>query len=98
MGPVLLLDVAAVVLVPGTGTGERDLVRFAVIEQVSVDELGPVEFLTVVNVFLGVHDGVGAGDVSERCTTPLLTRSSLLFAMWARDIDRRASRTSAGIL
>lgn len=57
-----------------------------------------VEFLTVVNVFLGVHDGVGAGDVSERCTTPLLTRSSLLFAMWARDIDRRASRTSAGIL
>ena len=96
--PVLLLHMGTIVRVPRPGPRERDLVLFAELEQRVIYELAAIEFLTVVNVFLGVHDGVGAGDVSERCTTPLLTRSSLLFAMWARDIDRRASRTSAGIL
>lgn len=39
VGPVLLLDVGTVVLVPGPAPSEGDLVGDAVVEQVSVDEL-----------------------------------------------------------
>ena len=60
-------------------------------------ELGPVEFLTVVKSCGGVHAGVGAGGVSERLATPLLSRSSLLLALRALEIDRLAARTSSGI-
>ena len=42
VGPVLLLDVGAVVAVAGAGPGEGDLVGHAVVEQVVIDELGPV--------------------------------------------------------
>ena len=41
-GPVLLLDMRTVVLVPRTRAGERDLVIGAVLEQVIVDELRAV--------------------------------------------------------
>jgi hypothetical protein len=42
VGPVLLLDVAAVVLVAGSGTGEGDLACGAPLEEVGVDELAAV--------------------------------------------------------
>jgi len=42
VGSVLLLDVGAIVAVAGAGAGESDLVGHAVVEQVVIDELGPV--------------------------------------------------------
>ena len=42
VGPVLLLDVGAVVLVAGPGPGEGELVGRAVVEEVGVDELAAV--------------------------------------------------------
>ena len=65
VGPVLLFDVGAVVLVPRPRPGEGDLIGLAVLQQMGVDELRAIEFLTVVNQLLGVHAGVGAGEVSD---------------------------------
>jgi hypothetical protein len=48
VGPVLLLDVRPVVLVARPGPGEGDLAGGAVLEQVGVDELRAVEFLSDV--------------------------------------------------
>ena len=61
------------------------------------DELGAVEFLTVVKRFRVVHAGVGASGVLKRSATPFVTRSSLRFALRTLEIDRRAARTSGGI-
>ena len=61
------------------------------------DELGTIEFLTVVKRFRGGHAGVGTGVDLGRSATPLVTRSSLRFALRAFEIDRRAARTSGGI-
>jgi hypothetical protein len=48
VGPVLLLDVGPVVLVPRTRAGEGDLLRDAVVVKMRVDELRAVEFLSDV--------------------------------------------------
>src|ERR671925_2076938 len=60
-------------------------------------ELGAVEFLTVVKGFPARQAGIGTGGVSERSATPFLTRSSRRVALRALEIERRASRISAGI-
>ena len=56
-----------------------------------------VEFLIVVKDFLRAHVGVGTSGVSERSATPFLTRSSRRVALWVLEMERRASRISAGI-
>ena len=60
MAPVLLLDVAAVVLVARTRAGEGDLVLTAPVEQVEVDELR-----AVVGVDAADREGHHRSDVVE---------------------------------
>ncbi len=67
VGPVLLLDVGAVVAVAGTGPGEGDLVVHAVFEQVVVDELAPV-----VRIDPDDWEREHPADVHERFEHPLL--------------------------
>jgi len=64
-GPVLLLHVGAIVLVPGPGAGERDLVGMAVGEQVFVDELR-----SVVRIDADNREREHRGDVLECLEDP----------------------------
>lgn len=96
-GPVEAFDERVAVGVTVGGARQGDAERRGVLAVALGGELGAVEFLIVVKVAGGGHRGVGTGGVSERLSTPFLTRSSRRVALRALEIERRAARTSGGI-